>query len=91
MQTELMQAQCGPYRIDDVGRYERDGVKVLTSWLPVQRVYETLVVPYEWAALRLGGDWQQYGTDRVAAEYGHAEWVRAVDRAKDADAYRRSA
>jgi hypothetical protein len=83
------QLEWGAYRIDDVGRYERDGVKVFTSWLPVQRVYETLVVPYAFALMRLGGDGEQYGADRTAAEFGFKDWCQRVDRALDADQYRR--
>jgi hypothetical protein len=89
MAEKLEQMTWGGYKLDDVGRYERSGVKVFTSWLPVQRVYETLVIPSEFALIRLGGEQEQYGTDRQAAEIGHYEWCLRVDRALDADQYRR--
>ncbi len=79
MQTELVQMVCGPYRLDDVGRYTfNSGIKVFTSWLPVQRVYETLVDAPADVLTYLGGDTWQYGTSRGDAEAGFANTVARI-------------
>ena len=67
-----------------VGRDEphRD-IRILTSWLPVQGFYETLIAG-EWYApafqavdAHLGRDAWRY-TTREAAQQGHADVVRSV-------------
>jgi hypothetical protein len=68
------------YRLDDVGRYTfNNGIKVMTSWLPVSRFYETLVSPAPADLIVwLGGDTWEDGTSRADAEARFASTVARI-------------
>lgn len=75
-----------PAEVWTVGRHETTcGIRVLTSWMPVQRHYETLVTDTGWTGARfarliraLGTDGYTYAT-RAEAQDGHAAVVKAVE------------
>lgn len=78
MQTELVEMEHGVWRLDDVGRYSIGDIKVMTSWLPVSRVYETLVTGPADLLVWLGGDTWEYGTSRADAEAGFSSTVARI-------------